>query len=411
MTEREFKKYDSLIRSYAKNNYRLLFREPGGKLKHPFIVPGSHYSQELWDWDSWLTDIAIRKITDKDITEYEQGCILNYLDLVGEDGWTPIMVKTDMVAPPFDASDVDGHQINAHKPCLAQHAAFVIEATGDASFIVDRFGDFERFLGFYFNNCFHEETGLFFWLDDTAIGVDNEPCTFYRPHKSTASIYLNCFMYKELLATAFIAEKLGFAEKADEYADRAAKLKQAIRANCWDERDGFYFSVDLNLLPIGKNFLHSGAPRHWNCLIQRIDVWTGFLAMWAGIASPEEAAAMVKNHFHNTRTFNAPYGIRSLSKLEKMYAIKVSGNPSCWLGPIWGIANYMVFCGLVDYGYMEEAKELCEKTIKLFGKDIEENGEMHEYYDPETGKGVNNKGFQSWNLLVVDMLDWYKENI
>ena len=44
----------------------------------------------------------------------------------------------------------------------------------------------------------------------------------------------------------------------------------------------------------------------------------------------------------------------------------------------------------------------------MFGKDIEENGEMHEYYDPETGKGVHNKGFQSWNLLVVNMIKWYR---
>ena len=70
-----------------------------------------------------------------------------------------------------------------------------------------------------------------------------------------------------------------------------------------------------------------------------------------------------------------------------MYAIIKSGNPSCWLGPIWGISNYMVFDGLVKYGYTEEAKELAEKTIALFGRDIEKCGELHEYYDPETGEG------------------------
>ena len=89
-----------------------------------------------------------------------------------------------------------------------------------------------------------------------------------------------------------------------------------------------------------------------------------------------------------------------------MYAIIKSGNPSCWLGPVWGISNYMVFEGLVRYGYVEEAKELCKKTIELFGKDILVNGEMHEYYDPETGEGVNNPGFQNWNLLVVNMISW-----
>ena len=92
-----------------------------------------------------------------------------------------------------------------------------------------------------------------------------------------------------------------------------------------------------------------------------------------------------------------------------MYAIIKSGNPSCWLGPIWGISNYMVFDGLVKYGFHQQAADLAKKTILLFGQDIEKNGEMHEYYHPETGEGVNNPGFQNWNLLSLNMFDWLKE--
>ena len=152
--------------------------------------------------------------------------------------------------------------------------------------------------------------------------------------------------------------------------------------------------------------LHSGAPRHWNTLIQRIGVWSGFMAMWSGIATSAQADRMVKEHYKNKKTFCAPYGVRTLSKMEKMYAIKKTGNPSCWLGPIWGISNYMTFEGLVKYGYVKEAKELAVKTIKLFGADLEKNGQFHEYYDPESGEGVNNPGFQNWNLLVVNMIEW-----
>ena len=60
----------------------------------------------------------------------------------------------------------------------------------------------------------------------------------------------------------------------------------------------------------------------------------------------------------------------------------------------------MCFKGLLDYGFTKEAKELAEKTIELFGKDLETCGELHEYYDPDSGEGVNNQGFQSWNLLA-----------
>ena len=31
-------------------------------MKHPFIVPGSGYINSLWDWDFWLTDLALRRI-------------------------------------------------------------------------------------------------------------------------------------------------------------------------------------------------------------------------------------------------------------------------------------------------------------------------------------------------------------
>ena len=65
-----------------------------------------------------------------------------------------------------------------------------------------------------------------------------------------------------------------------------------------------------------------------------------------------------------------------------------------------------VMLGLEKYGYIELAKELCEKTIEMFGRDIELNGEMHEYYHPDTGAPINNPGFQNWNLLSLNMMAW-----
>lgn len=401
----KIQKYGNYISEYARENYRECLREPNGLLKYKFIVPGNCYPDELWDWDSWLTASALRGIAEADdFKEYEKGCILNFLEYVDDEGRMPIFInprKTALTA--FGEGEK-----NIHKPCLAQHALFVSQQDGDAEWIRDKYECIERYLGWYDAHCYHE-SGLYFWLDDFAIGVDNDPCTFYRPPKSSASIYLNCLMYKELLATAELANMLGMAEKQGIYEKKADALKNAIQEHCWDERDGFFYNVDINLLPIDPTQkLHSGCPRHWSTLIQRIEVWACFMPMWAGIATEAQAERMVKEHYRNTATFNAPYGVRTLSKMEKMYAIIKSGNPSCWLGPIWGISNYMVFDGLRKYGYDDDARELAEKTVILFGRDIEECGKMHEYYHPETGEGVNNAGFQNWNFLSLDMIEWLK---
>lgn len=403
-----FDTYATLITDYTKARYRDMFREPSGTMAHKFIVPGSAaYHNCLWDWDSWLTDLALRRVAGNDeILAYEQGCILNFLDFMDADGRMPISITPERQRPTAPPET----ERNIHKPVLAQHALFIVEESGEIEWLRDGFAKLERFIGFY-RDRFKHESGLFFFANDGAIGVDNDPCTFYRPDGSSASIYLNCLMYKELEAVAQLAGRLGYPDKRDAYLGEAGELLCAVRENCWDERDGFYYSVDINLLPIDPTKgLHSGCPRHWNCLIQRIGVWSGFLAMWAGIATPEQAERMVREHLLNEKTFCAPYGVRTLSKMEKMYALIKSGNPSCWLGPIWGISNYMTFDGLCRYGFRKEARELAEKTVTMFGRDLEQNGELSEYYHPETGEGMFNPGFQNWNLLALNMIDWVREN-
>ena len=316
----------------------------------------------------------------------------------------PILIKPDEIMPMFEADNVT----NIHKPCFVQHMAFITkENGGDAEWAREYLPAAKKFLQYYFENFKHEKTGLFFWQDDFAIGVDNDPCTFFRPPKSSASVYLNCLMYKELKAMEYVLDCLG--ENSEIYKKAAQNLKNAVNEHMWDERNGFYYSVDLNLMPIESDkALHSGMPRHWDCVIERIDVWSGFTAMWAGIADRERAERMVYENMLDTRTFNAEYGVRTLSKLEKMYCIVESGNPSCWLGPIWGISNYICFRSLVKFGYTDEARKLVEKTVLMHGRAIEQSGEMYEYYHPDTGEGVSNRGFQSLNFLVNNMIAWYE---
>jgi putative isomerase len=70
------------------------------------------------------------------------------------------------------------------------------------------------------------------------------------------------------------------------------------------------------------------------------------------------------------------------------------------------VSNYLVFRGLVKYGHDTEARELADKTIRLFARDFERFGALHENYLPERGEPVLNRGFQNWNYLVLNMAVW-----
>lgn len=399
-------KKTEIINEYILKNYKRMFRGAEGLLKYPNIVPGSAaYQTSLWDWDSWFTDVALRQLfeyngIDDDISEYERGCILNFLVNGQENGRLPIFITPEKIHPSATS------QSNTHKPMLAQHILFICETVGEGyDWIKPHFEQVKKFISYYQTECKHA-CGLYFWLDDGAQGVDNDPCNFYRPEKSCGSILLNCLMQRELVAMGKICRAIGDAA-AESYESEAEELKETINRLCWDERNGFYYSVDLNLKPIVPGAKrHSGAPRNWDSLIQKIDVWSGLLTLWAEIAPPERAARVIKENILDERTFSAKYGVRSLSKLEQMYQVIPSGNPSCWLGPVWILSNYMAFEGMRKYGYTAEAKDMAEKTIDLLAKDIAECGDMHEYYDPDSGEPVFNKGFQSWNFLVINMISW-----
>lgn len=419
------KQHRELIKQHIYADYKQMYRLPeGGALLYPYLTPGSKsYAAVLWDWDSWLSDVALRqtlsdvgtKSDRQEALRYEQGCVLNYLAYTSlEDGYMPMVV--DAESNPDKIKPADIYATNMHKPVIAQHAAFIVQQNeGDATWLREGFARMQAFIRNYQEHHRHQATGLFYWQDDLAIGVDNDPSTFFRPKGSSASIYLNCLMYKELRAISFLASQLGMKDAAQQYEKDAEALCHAVREYCWDEKDGMYYSVDLNLLPFtgepqiifGKPFvLHEGAPRDYPCLIQRLGSWSGFMALWAGIATPEQARRMVKENLLDERTFWAPYGVRTLSKLEKMYNMRATHNPSNWQGPVWGISNYMVFRGLADYGFQEEARQMAEKTIALFGNDLSKGGVLHEYYNPDTGEPIINPGFQNWNYLVLNMLAW-----
>ena len=72
-------------------------------------------------------------------------------------------------------------------------------------------------------------------------------------------------------------------------------------------------------------------------------------------------------------------------------------NPSDWCGPVWIISTYLAFRSLMRYGRTNEAEKLAADHLACLAADYRDNGCLHEYYEPTTGKGLTHPGFVNWN--------------
>lgn len=395
------------VHDYIKSAAAATLKPPRHPLKYPFIDPGSVYDGNLWDWDSYWALYGLTGIADslpENWLEYGKGNVLNFLDHQLEDGYIPMLIEVNenQSMPWLNRQHLNGKIMNMHKPFLCRQALLVSDHIRDYSWLKPYIPRFRRYFDCYDRFYLHARTGLFVWADDIMIGMDNDPASFGRPPRSTANIFLNSFMIKEFEAMAVICRELGLKEDEKHFSIRAQNLAKAVQTECWDDRDGFFYSVDVDVETRPYEWIHKGLGVFWNSLPIRIQVWSGFLPLWAGIATPEQAEIM-RNHYRNPKSFNANGGIRTLSREEKMYNLDATNNPSNWLGPVWIVASYCVFRGLLNYDFAEESAELTAKTLSLLAKDIRKTGTLHEYYNPETCLPVMNGGFINWNILVLNM--------
>jgi Mannosylglycerate hydrolase MGH1-like glycoside hydrolase domain len=395
----------------------MMFCEPGGKLKHPYLDPGGPYSSTLWDWDSFWTSYSLFGLAkiltpSKDTEELKRktlehalGSVKNFFKYQGEDGSLPILITTENTDC-FDS--ISNPRTNMAKPVFGQFCEMLLNEGADKVEMENYLKPLDKYYT-CFETRYSTKTGLYAWANDIGIGVDDDPTCWGRPAFSSASIFLNSFLYADLKAASKFATKLGNSEFAGKFSKQAEKLKSAIQEYCWDEKSGAFYSVDvqckqnLTSCSLFKD-LNINLKPFWNALQLNVLSWSSFLPIWNGIATKEQAERMVKEHLINEKRMWSNYGVRSLSKEERMYAPEVErGNPSNWLGPIWVVSNYMIWKGLSNYDLTKHADELAFNLLKLLFDDYARNGCLHEYYSPESGMGVCGKGFWSWNALACLM--------
>ena len=409
-----------LITNYLLGKAKNIFKPACNNLRYPFIVPGEGYMNELWGWDSYWVAHSLRYMFGRfgdffmekhgiergDALLHMKGSVLDFFDSQSADGFIPSMLAEEGIFKDFFADEIrKGHKHNQHAPFLCQSALGAAQFAGDYGWL-----DVEKlisYLEYYKNNQYDVKSGLFFWQNDIMIGIDNNPTVFCRPPRSSADIFLNCFIYLEYVALAKILAAKG-DDRSDNIMVQAERLKRAINDEMWDERDGIYYSQDISFSHSDFSAcgvkLHSGMPPHWKSMPLKIRIWACFLPMYAGICSAERADRMC-THLTSDDTVLANYGIRTLASNEKMYCLENSkGNPSNWLGPIWTVANYCVYKGLKNYGKAELSKEVAHRTVAFMENSLEKYGDLFESYNPNSGKPYMHPGFLSFNMLVSEMM-------
>jgi glycogen debranching enzyme len=404
------------LRHYFAEKAPQLLRAPDGILKHPSVapsLPGKTYSTNLWDWDTLWTSQGLFRLAalqhdaplKQKLYEHVSGSLLNFLEHASAHGQIPIM----MTATDPDPFRILGHgstSRNQAKPVFGQLGLLVADQRGETEWLAPHFDTILRFYDAWYRHN-RSSTGLLVWGDDIAIGDDNDPTTFGRPFFSSANLLLNCLFYRDLLASAELARRLGRSKDRESLTVQAETLAHQIQTYCWDPRDSYYYTVDVQCVDRRAELIPT-APRgmdmSWKCVPMRFQMFTGFLPLWCGIASQKQADELIKTNYLSDDRLCARWGVRSLSCRESMYSLAFSSNPSNWLGPVWIIVNYFAWKALQRYGFDKEAAALSDKTIELLGTDLKANGTLNEYYHPDTGAALSHKGFMDWNLLVLEMI-------
>lgn len=229
-----------------------------------------------------------------------------------------------------------------------------------------------------------DKNGLPVWNSSDHSGMDNQ---FSRSGGKNAFRYegvdLACYVHRELKAMALIADILGCNDDVKMYNKKAIRIAKAINEVFWDDKDGFYYDRDERT---GEYV--------------RVKSVAGFMPLFAGVASRDQAERLVKNHLLNKDEFWTAYPVPAYAKTEPDYDQYVRDHGCNWRGTTWIPTNYMLFHGLLDYGYTDVAKELARRTFEMV---LEKNEMTREYYNAENGEEFGLKPFWGWSTLAYFM--------
>ena len=370
---------NEILRHYFEQQISVLYKEPKGAMKFPYLVPGGAY-QDLWDWDAFFVACAVPESG----LPYAKGAVENFLDGVFRTTGRP----AKKIGP-----DGSREAFSFPYPLQAQFSYIIGERLGDFSWLEQYWNNLKR-MRKWFDAHSVSPRGYYLWNKMYGNGLDNNPAVYGRPNRSSAGVDLASWHYRDIMAMAQLAKHFE-PTAVSRYYDQAQKLKAQIQQDYWDKIDRFFYNIDCQ-----DDFEFTTCQSiTWRTYL-KFRKFSCFFPLWAGVATQEQAVCM-RDVLMDEKQFLAPCGIRSHSKEDiDVYNNVQMVDPSNWQGPVWGLTSYLCAYGLSRYGFRQEAAEIARRMSNTFANDIQQNGCIHEYYSGEDGQPLFRPGFISWNVLA-----------
>ena len=401
-------------------------------LPDPYVVPGGRFN-EMYGWDSYFIQVGLLRDNElamaKNMADNFLYEVRNYGKVLNANR-TYYMTRSQ---PPFLTQMVLGvykkthdrkyleqalpevqkyYQFWATEPHLTSETGLsrywdmgegpapeVVSAERDAQghthyelvkeyFKTHKITDYD--VNQYFDRTTDQLTPLFYKGDRSMRESGFDPSNRFGPFNIDIIHYdpvcLNSLLYLTEIQIGEILDTLGRKDEADSWRKKAQQRGERINHLMWDEKDGLYYDYDF----VNKRL------RHYPFL-------TTFYPMWAGFASKEQAARVVKN----------------LPLFEKVGGLQtstyVSGNQ--WDSPFgWAPLQMIAVEGLRHYGYSDDAERISMKFLGLVRKEFLRQGYIVEKYDVVNGGSnvsaqihfgysANQAGFGWTNAVFTELYD------
>ena len=240
----------------------------------------------------------------------------------------------------------------------------------------------------FYDRATDELTAAFYKGDRSMRESGFDPSNRFGPFSADITSYnpvcLNSLLYVMELDAARIYRLAGREHDALAWDARAKARRARVNRLMWDEREGLYY--DYNFEKRER---------------RRYPFITTFYPLWAGIATPIQAARVAAN----LKMFEREGGL--------MTSTNVSGSQ--WDAPYgWAPTELIAIEGLRRYGYQEEAERVSANFLSLILKEFIAHNTIVEKYDVERrtsslgeglrfGYGSNEIGFGWTNAAFTEL--------